>query len=72
VSDLQAAARVLAESSLDSHLSGDHLLVRGASDPADVTRLLAGHDLFVSELTPVRPDLESVFLDLTRDEEVLP
>ena len=72
VSDLQAAARVLAESSLDSQLSGDHLLVRGASDPADVTRLLAGHDLFVSELTPVRPDLESVFLDLTRDEEVLP
>jgi ABC-2 type transport system ATP-binding protein len=72
VSDLQAAARVLAESSLDSHPSGDHLLVRGASDPADVTRLLAGHNLFVSELTPVRPDLESVFLDLTRDEEVLP
>jgi ABC-2 type transport system ATP-binding protein len=71
VSDLQAAARVLAESALDCRISGNTLLVEGARDPADVTRLLAGHNLFVSELTPVRPDLESVFLDLTRDEEEL-
>jgi ABC-2 type transport system ATP-binding protein len=71
VSDLQAAARVLAESALDCRISGNILLVEGARDPAEVTRLLAGHNLFVSELTPVRPDLESVFLDLTRDEEEL-
>jgi hypothetical protein len=46
---------------------GDGLLVEGATDPAEVTRLLAEHDLYVHELTPRRPDLESVFLQLTRD-----
>jgi len=69
VHDLAAAARVLAESRLTSTRSDDALLVEGAHDPADVTRLLAGHGLYVSELTPVRPGLESVFLDLTREEE---
>jgi ABC-type multidrug transport system ATPase subunit len=70
VDDLLGAARVLAESQLTCLTQDDHLLVEGAADAADVTRLLAGHDLYVSELTPVRPDLESVFLDLTRDQEV--
>jgi ABC-2 type transport system ATP-binding protein len=43
-------------------------MVGGAADGSQVTRLLAQHDLYVNELTPVQPDLESVFLDLTRDE----
>ncbi|QNN53212.1 ABC transporter ATP-binding protein [Nocardioides mesophilus] len=46
---------------------GAHLLVEGVDEPADLTRLLASHDLFVSELTPLRPDLEQVFLQLTKD-----
>ncbi len=43
---------------------GQHLLV-GTDDPSAVTRALAGHGLYVSELVPVRPDLESAFLALT-------
>jgi ABC-type multidrug transport system ATPase subunit len=34
-------------------------------DPAVITRLLADQGLYVSELTPIQPALESVFLDLT-------
>ncbi|MER7070821.1 ATP-binding cassette domain-containing protein [Terrabacter sp. NPDC000476] len=44
------------------------LLLVGTDDPAAVTRSLAGHGLYVSELVPVRPDLESAFLALTADE----
>jgi hypothetical protein len=32
---------------------------------AVITRLLADQGLYVSELTPIQPDLESVFLNLT-------
>ena len=35
--------------------------------PEEITRLLAGEQLYVPELTAIRPDLESVFLQLTRD-----
>ncbi len=38
------------------------------TDPSAVTRALAGHGLYVSELAPVRADLEAVFLALTADE----
>ncbi|QBR91474.1 ABC transporter ATP-binding protein [Nocardioides euryhalodurans] len=44
------------------------LLVETEQPPETITRELARHDLWLSELTPVRPDLESFFLDLTRDE----
>jgi ABC-type multidrug transport system ATPase subunit len=39
-------------------------------EPSRVTRVLAQQGLFVSELTPVRADLESVFLDLTAEEHL--
>ena len=39
-------------------------------DPAFVTEVLAQQGLYVSELTPVRADLESVFLELTADEHL--
>ncbi len=39
-------------------------------DPAQVTWLLAQQNLFVSELVPVRADLESVFLNLTAEEHL--
>ena len=68
VADLAAAHRILSESAMTSTLDEDHLMVEGATDGSQVTRLLAQHDLYVTELTPVQPDLESVFLDLTRDE----
>jgi ABC-2 type transport system ATP-binding protein len=68
VADLAAAHRILSENSMRSTIAQDHLMVEGAADGSQVTRLLAHHDLYVNELTPVQPDLESVFLDLTRDE----
>jgi len=68
LADLDAAASVLQSSRLAVTRASDHLMV-DADEPADVTRLLAEHGLYVSELTPVRPDLESVFLDLTREDE---
>jgi ABC-type multidrug transport system ATPase subunit len=39
-------------------------------DFSRITRVLAQHDLYVSELTPVRADLESVFLGLTAEEHL--
>jgi ABC-2 type transport system ATP-binding protein len=35
---------------------------------ADVTRVLAERGIYLSELRPVGVDLETVFLDLTKDE----
>jgi ABC-2 type transport system ATP-binding protein len=42
--------------------------VDGAEQPSHLTRLLAQQELYVSELIPVRADLESVFLELTTGE----
>jgi ABC-2 type transport system ATP-binding protein len=38
--------------------------------PAEITRLLAGYQLYVHELTPVRANLESVFLELTAEDHL--
>jgi ABC-2 type transport system ATP-binding protein len=62
------AEDVLSTAGLRVSRDGDHLLVTGAEDPAEITRVLAGQGLYVSELMPLRPDLESAFLSLTADE----
>ena len=43
------------------------LVVEGAEHPEDVVHVLADQDIYVRELVPVRGDLESVFLRLTRE-----
>jgi ABC-type multidrug transport system ATPase subunit len=68
VADPVAAQRILTDSGLLVRRDGLLLVVEGVSDGAEVTRRLAAHDLFVNELTPVRADLESVFLELTAEE----
>ena len=68
VADLAAARRILTDSGLLVRQDGALLVVMGAGDGAQITRRLAAHDLFVNELTPVRADLESVFLELTAEE----
>jgi len=68
VADLVAARRVLTDSGLLVRQDGALLVVMGAGDGAQITRRRAAHDLFVNELTPVRADLESVFLELTAEE----
>jgi ABC-2 type transport system ATP-binding protein len=47
--------------------AGDAWLVHNVPDAAAITRTLATAGHFVRELTPVSPDLESVFLQLTGD-----
>jgi ABC-2 type transport system ATP-binding protein len=44
-----------------------HLLVE-SDEPASITRSLAEAGVWLTELSPVRRDLESVFLDLTADD----
>jgi ABC-type multidrug transport system ATPase subunit len=68
VADPIAAQRILTDSGLLVRRDGGLLVVEGVSDGAEITRRLAAHDLFVNELTPVRADLESVFLELTAEE----
>jgi len=68
VDDLAAATRVLTAGGLAVHADGDYLLVDGAKHSAEVTQRLAQEELYVSELVPVRADLESVFLELTKGE----
>ncbi|MEU5941212.1 ABC transporter ATP-binding protein [Micromonospora sp. NPDC047548] len=41
------------------------LVVAGTDDPELIARTLGEQGLWVRELTPIRPDLESVFLELT-------
>ena len=68
VADPVAAQRILTEGGLLVRKDGGLLVVDGVSDGAEITKRLAAHDLFVNELTPVRADLESVFLQLTAGE----
>jgi ABC-2 type transport system ATP-binding protein len=42
-------------------------MVSAVKDPAWITETLGGHGLWISELTPVAPDLETVFLQLTEE-----
>ncbi len=65
VADLPAADAVLRAAGLMVQAAGDHMVVKGVGDPAHITRLLADGGHWVSELTPVAADLESVFLELT-------
>jgi len=68
VDNQESATRILTAAGLTVRADGNYLLVDGAENSADVTRRLAQQELYVSELIPVRADLESVFLELTADE----
>jgi ABC-type multidrug transport system ATPase subunit len=68
VDDVAAATQVLTAGGLAVRADGHYLLVDGVKHPAEVTKRLAQQELYVSELVPVRADLESVFLELTKGE----
>jgi ABC-2 type transport system ATP-binding protein len=74
VSDHLRATEILAASGFTvESLPGRVLKVSMSNhqlDPAVISRLLADHDLYVSELTPIQPDLESVFLNLTARDQL--
>ena len=65
VTDLPLAAETLTGAGLQVTAHPDHLLINGVDKPAVVTRALAERRLWISELTPLEADLESVFLELT-------
>jgi ABC-2 type transport system ATP-binding protein len=65
VADLPASDAVLRTAGLDVRPGGDHFVVVGVDDPAQVTKLLADAGHYVQELLPLAPDLETVFLKLT-------
>jgi ABC-2 type transport system ATP-binding protein len=65
VADHATAAGILSDMGARVAVHEDHLLISDLADPAWVTETLAAKRMWVSELTPVTPDLESVFLQLT-------
>jgi ABC-2 type transport system ATP-binding protein len=67
VGEPDRAATVLAEAGAVVRPADGHLVVSDLTDPTWITRTLAAHDLWIAELTPITPDLESVFLQLTNE-----
>ncbi|WP_279579706.1 ABC transporter ATP-binding protein [Fodinicola feengrottensis] len=61
VDEPQTAAGLLRDAGMTVTTRPDHLIVTDVDDPARITQLLARRRLYVSELTPLEPDLEDVF-----------
>ena len=68
--ELERGLEVLRTAGIDATRDGDRIRVNvAAGEAARVTKTLAAHELYVSELRPEEVDLESVFLELTQDEQ---
>lgn len=67
--DAQRALTVLAEAGIDARLDGTALQTTGAA-AEQISELLGRAGVWLHELTPVRRDLESVFLELTAGEDL--
>ncbi|MFI6262356.1 ABC transporter ATP-binding protein [Micromonospora sp. NPDC051006] len=65
VAEPERAAELLREAGLPVAAHPEHLVVGQVTDPSVLSRVLGEQGLWVTELTPLRPDLESVFLELT-------
>ena len=65
VAEPEQAAEHLRAAAFVVTVEGSTLYVEGAADPARITQVLAEQGLYVRELVPERPDLETVFLELT-------
>ena len=65
VADQTRAAEIIRAAGLAVTVHPDHLVVADLADPARVSQTLGEQGLWVRELTPLTPDLESVFLELT-------
>lgn len=69
VPDPVRAAEALGRADLSATVDGAAVRVE-ADDPARITQVLGEAGIWLSELTPLRPDLETVFLELTRSEQL--
>ena len=65
VADPVQAADLLTAAGAAVRAAEGTLVVTGVSDPAWITETLGRNGLWVAELTPITPDLEHVFLELT-------
>ncbi|MEV4478929.1 ABC transporter ATP-binding protein [Micromonospora coxensis] len=65
VAEPERAAALLRDAGLSVTDHEGLLVVGGAPEPELISRTLGEQGLWVRELTPIRPDLESVFLELT-------
>jgi ABC-2 type transport system ATP-binding protein len=65
VDDHERAGEVLQAAGCPVTVHEDHLVAHGIAEPAAITRVLAEQKMWLRELTPITPDLESVFLQLT-------
>jgi ABC-2 type transport system ATP-binding protein len=69
IEDPSAAGRVLTEAGIEATVDRDLLRVPvPASEGARITKVLADRGLYLSELRADEADLETVFLELTRDD----
>ncbi|WP_345460763.1 ABC transporter ATP-binding protein [Nocardioides marinquilinus] len=68
VDDPARAGALLAAAGLPATTDDDGRLRVESDDPAAITRALAAGEVWLTELTPLRRDLESVFLELTAGE----
>lgn len=68
VPDQRRARIVLTEAGFTVSDQEDGLRVHGVTDPAEITRALVHKRLYLTELSPIAADLESVFLELTREQ----
>lgn len=67
VAEPERAAELLGRIGVSVTAHPDHLVVAGVDDAEVISRTLGEQGLWVRELVPLRPDLESVFLELTGD-----
>jgi ABC-2 type transport system ATP-binding protein len=68
VGDQQAATAALEAKGFSVTRDGRYLRVETEADPATITQTLGAAGLWLSEISAVRPDLETVFLELTAGE----
>jgi ABC-2 type transport system ATP-binding protein len=67
--DLQAGGNALSAAGFQVSVAGDGLQVAAPPSEAErISRTLASSGLYVTELRPQEQDLETVFLELTKDE----
>ncbi|WP_405092745.1 ATP-binding cassette domain-containing protein [Micromonospora sp. NBC_01392] len=69
VAEPEPAALLLGRAGLSVAGHAGHLVVTGVEDPEVISRTLGEQGMWVRELVPLRPDLESVFLELTGGDE---
>lgn len=65
VADPDRATALLLDAGFEVVRDGAYLLVEGHEHPELITRRLADHGLYVSEVSAIRPTLETFFLRLT-------